>query len=664
MNDIAPLVSTIKEKCRTCYTCVRGCPAKAIRIAGGQAEVIRERCIGCANCLLMCSRQAKEVRGSLEEARALLAAGGETALCLAPSFPVEFPELDPFRLAGMLKALGFKFICEVAFGADIVSLQYRRLVSENPGKKHISSACPAIVSYIEKYHPSLVKNLAPLVSPMLASARIIKDRYGEKVKVVFAGPCAAKKDEALRHPGLVDEVLTFRELRRLLEDAGISPDTALNAHFDPPYPAKGVLYPMGGGLLTSSEFEEDLMSGKFLSTEGLENFTEVLKNMEHGDIDSDFLDILCCNGCLMGPGLTAKTSRHARQAVLRRYAKKSYCAARINDWEDEVRKYRTGDYTAVFSPEDRRVTQPPAGEIKRILEKMGKPAPEDELNCGACGYQTCLEHATAIHRGLAESEMCLPHTIERLKTTAGELASSYGQLAKTKQALLQSEKLASMGQLAAGVAHELNNPLGVVLLYSHLLADQCGKDSRLFKDARMITEQADRCKKIVGGLLNFARKNKPFFKKTDLRALVDAHFDGLPLPENIKVEISHSPETLSAEMDPDQITQVLSNLVANAVEAMGSGGGLKVRTFQQRGAACFSVSDQGTGISEANRKKIFEPFFTTKQMGKGTGLGLAVTYGIIKVHSGKISLETNADPGKGATGTTFTVALPMNNGEK
>ena len=663
MNDITPLVTTITEKCRTCYTCVRGCPAKAIRISSGQAEVIKERCIGCANCVLMCSQQAKEVRSSIEDVRTLLASGAETAICLAPSFPVEFPELDPLRFAGMLKTLGFTYVTEVAFGADMVSLKYRRLVNENPEKKYISSACPAIVSYIEKYHPALAGNLAPIVSPMLASARIIRARYGEDLKIVFAGPCVAKKDEALRHPGELAGVITFKELRELFRLAGVSDDTALNTHFDPPYPSKGVLYPMGGGLLTSSEFEEDLMSGKFLSTEGLENFTEALRNFEHGDMDADFVDILCCNGCLMGPGMTVKSSRYSRQAALRRYAKKSYYKIKISDWEGDIQKYRNLDYSTGFKAEDKRITPPPAADIKAILERLGKPLPEDELNCGACGYQTCVEHATAIYRGLAESEMCLPHTIERLKVTAKELASSYGQLAKTKQALLQSEKLASMGQLAAGVAHELNNPLGVVLLYSHLLADQCQKDSRIFKDAQMVTEQADRCKKIVGGLLNFARKNKPFFKKTDLRKLVDAHFKGLPVPANITPEIAHAPTELNAEIDPDQITQVLSNLVTNAMEAMPAGGSLKVCTFQRGGSICISVADSGTGITDENKKKVFEPFFTTKQIGKGTGLGLAVSYGIIKVHKGTISLESNSNPAKGATGTIFTVALPKHTAE-
>ena len=656
--DTEPLVRTIKERCRTCYTCVRGCPAKAIRITNGQAEVMRERCIGCANCVLMCSRGAKETRSSTESVRRLLASGETVIACLAPSFPVEFGDIDPLRLVGMLKALGFKHVCEVAFGADLVSMQYRKLINDNPGKKFISSACPAVVSYVEKYHPGLVKSLAPIVSPMTASARITRRHYGAATKVVFIGPCVAKKDEAFRNRADVEEAITFIELRDIFKTAGIDRSTALDAHFDPPHPGKGVLYPMGGGLLTSAELDEDLMAGKFLSAEGLENFTEALRNLEHGDIDADFLDLLCCNGCLMGPGLSVKTSKHSRETVLRRYARKSYFSIKLVEWEDAILRYRAMDYSTTFEQEDQRVLAPSKDSLKSALEKMGKLRPEDELNCGACGYQTCVGHATAIIKGLAESEMCLPYTIERLKVTAEELTTSYNQLAKTKQALIQSEKLASMGQLAAGVAHELNNPLGVVLLYSHLLAEQCPKDSRVLGDARMITEQADRCKKIVGGLLNFARKNKPFFKQEDLARLVDNYFKTAPLPAAIHLEIVSSGAELAAEMDPDQIIQVLSNLVTNASEAMPAGGTLKVSIFREESSVCFSVADSGCGIKEENKKKIFEPFFTTKQIGKGTGLGLAVSYGIIKVHRGSISVETNSDPAKGRTGTAFTVRLP------
>ncbi len=656
--DAEPLVRTLKERCKACYTCVRGCPAKAIRISGGQAEVIKERCISCANCVLMCSRGAKETLDSIEGVRALLKSGAPAAAALAPSFPVEFGGIDPLRFAGMLKALGFRYVCEVAFGADMVSLQYRRLINGNPGRKYISTACPAVVSFVEKYHPALVPSLAPIVSPMVAEARVIHELYGREVKVVFIGPCVAKKGESGRNTADIEESITFAELRRIFEAAGVGPDTALDAQFDPPRPAKGVLYPMGGGLLDSAELGEDLMSGRFLSAEGLDQFPEVLKNLEHGDIDADFIDLLCCDGCIMGPGISAKSSKHSREAALRRYARKSYFAVKLADWEESVRRFRGLDYSASFAPDDRRMKTPAPDALKAVLEKMGKLRPEDELNCGACGYPTCAAHAVAIIRGIAESEMCLPYTIDRLKTTADELTVSYNQLAKTKQALMQSEKLASMGQLAAGVAHELNNPLGVVLLYAHLLAEQCEKDSRTYADARMITEQADRCKKIVGGLLNFARKNKPFFRQTSLVKLLDSFFKTAPLPPGVELRLERSAEDLQAEMDPDQLVQVLTNLVTNALEAMGGGGVLTVRTFGDAANVCFSVGDTGCGIKPENFKKIFEPFFTTKQIGKGTGLGLAVSYGIIKVHRGQIAVESNSDPAKGPTGTTFTVKLP------
>lgn len=653
-----PLVYTVKELCRTCYTCVRGCPAKAIRICQGQAEIIEDRCIGCANCTLMCSRSAKKIKDSSSKVLEILKSGKNAAVCLAPSFPVEFCSIDPLRLAGMLKKAGFSFVNEVSFGADIVSLQYRKLIRENPGKKYISSACPAVVSYIEKYHPSLVKNIAPIVSPMAATARIMKKLYGKETEIIFAGPCVSKKREAEKYAVDISGVITFGELREIFSQLNITPENSVDSFFDPPYPAKGVLYPMGRGLLTASELEEDLMSGKFMSAEGLDEFTEALKNFEKGDIKADFLDLLCCDGCVMGPGIKSEKSRYAREEILRSYARNKYFNMKIGEWEDYIKLFRDMDYSAFFKSEKTEKDAPAQEEIKKVLEKMGKINQQDELNCGACGYPSCREHAAAIIKGLAESEMCLPYAIDKLKLTAQELRESYNQLTTAKQALLQSEKLASMGQLAAGIAHELNNPLGVVLLYSKLAAEEAGPENPISKDLNTITEQAERCKKIVSGLLNFARKNKPMFKKTDLSLLFENYFKVFKYSQNVKIEFNKKGEVF-AEIDQDQITQVISNLVANAFEAMPNGGAIKTEVYSQGKFAFFSVSDTGCGIKEENLKKIFEPFFTTKQIGKGTGLGLAVTYGIIKAHGGSIMVESNADASKGPTGTKFTVKIPL-----
>jgi len=223
---------------------------------------------------------------------------------------------------------------------------------------------------------------------------------------------------------------------------------------------------------------------------------------------------------------------------------------------------------------------------------------------------------------------------------------------------MHSEKLASMGQLAAGIAHEVNNPLGVVLMYAHLLLEEADKHAELQDDLGMIVEQADRCKKIVAGLLNFSRQNKVARQSVNAADLVQKAVKALAIGEVVGVNVEVATDNPVAEIDPDQISQVLTNLISNAVAAMPNGGELTVTIDADQWNLTIMVRDTGVGIPQENLKKIFEPFFTTKQIGKGTGLGLAVTYGIIKMHSGDIQVVSNADPNEGPTGTTFTIKLP------
>ena len=137
----APLVTTIKERCRLCYTCVRECPAKAIRIASGQAEVLPDRCIACGNCVRVCSQAAKRVAGDIETVEKLLKSGAKVAAVIAPSFPAEFTEVDYEFLVGMVRALGFKLVNEVGFGADLVAAEYQKLLSETSGQRFIATTC-------------------------------------------------------------------------------------------------------------------------------------------------------------------------------------------------------------------------------------------------------------------------------------------------------------------------------------------------------------------------------------------------------------------------------------------------------------------------------------------------------------------------------------------
>ena len=654
------LVRTIKERCRICFTCVRECPAKAIRIVEGQAEVMPERCIGCGNCVRVCSQNAKQVLDAKPDTAAMLASGAPVAALVAPSFPAEFVECGWREFVGMLRALGFTFVNEVAFGADIVAERYRRLLADQDGKRYIATTCPAIISFVEQYHPELIKFLAPVVSPMVAEARVVRNVYGDGVKRVFIGPCIAKKGEAASEnvPDEIDAALTFQELRQMLAEAGITPGNVRPSDFDPPHAGLGALFPVSRGLLQTAGLDEDLLTGHVVVTGGRHNFVQALREFEKGDLNTRLLEILACEGCVMGPGVTNEAPLFTRRANVSRYVRERHAALDLARFRADLDGCEEIDFSRGFKVYDQRIPLPPEDELREVLVRMGKHGPADELNCGACGYDTCREHALAILEGLAEHEMCLPYSIEKLHRTVKDLAASNEQLASTQEALLNSERLASMGQLAAGIAHEVNNPLGVVLMYAHLLLDQHGRNPGLGQDLTLIAEQADRCKKIVAGLLNFARQTKVLRQPFDVCELVNRTLQTMPPPAGVEVRVEHGVADPVAEFDRDQIAQVIVNLITNGYQAMNSGGALSVRTRGDADTVVIEVADTGAGIPKENLTKIFEPFFTTKQIGKGTGLGLAVSYGIIKMHNGGIAVHSNTDPAQGPTGSTFTVTLP------
>ncbi|MGM0488215.1 MAG: [Fe-Fe] hydrogenase large subunit C-terminal domain-containing protein [Planctomycetota bacterium] len=654
-------METIGERCRRCYTCVRECPSKAIRIQDGQAGVIPDRCVGCGNCVRVCSQNAKRAVGTAGDVAALLSNGRPTAACIAPSFPAEFSEIAPETLVGMVRSLGFDHVHEVGFGADLVAACYRKLIEDGEDAgRHIASTCPAIIAYVEKYLPSEAASLVPIVSPMVATGRALKRVHGDGVQSVFIGPCIAKKREA-RSPEIGDavaEVLTFAELRDMFEAAGIEPRAVAASDFDPPRAGLGAIFPVSRGLLQNAGVKEDLVSSTVVATDGRQSFVDALKEFQNRTLDARLLEVLACNGCVMGAGMTTEAPKFSRRGRVGAYARRRLKQSDQQAWRESVASFSDLDLSRSFRAEDQRFPEPDPETLREILAGMGKHEPEDELNCGACGYDTCREHAIAIHKGLAESEMCLPFSVDQLHQTVEELRLSHEQLASAQTALMQSEKLASMGQLAAGIAHEVNNPLGVVLMYAHLLLDEQEDESPVREDLAMIAEQADRCKRIVSRLLHFARQNKIFREETDVIELVERSTRPIIPPDGIEVVITHDIKNRMAEIDRDQVLQVLTNLVTNACDAMPEGGRVRVAARDTDAEVIIEVSDSGTGIPEEHRTRIFDPFFTTKQIGVGTGLGLAVTYGIVKMHRGDIQVESNTDPEKGPTGTTFIVSLP------
>jgi two-component system NtrC family sensor kinase len=244
----------------------------------------------------------------------------------------------------------------------------------------------------------------------------------------------------------------------------------------------------------------------------------------------------------------------------------------------------------------------------------------------------------------------------------GLLGTSFNHMAETlqhaQQELLQKQRLASMGQLAAGVAHEINNPLGTILLYSDVLYKESPEEDPRRGDLKMIIDETNRCKTIVADLLNFARQHDVMAKIMNLHDLLDEALKGLiklPKFEGIRVEKNYDPELPFIMADPDQLRQVFIILLDNAADAIEASGTitLSTRPVDEHWIE-IRISDTGCGIAEENLSKVFSPFFTTKPLGQGTGLGLSIAYGIIKMHRGQISLQSKA-----GEGTTVTITLPM-----
>lgn len=653
-------VRTIENKCRRCYTCVRFCPAKAIRVEHGQAVVIPERCIGCGNCVKVCTQNAKEIHSSVDNVEKMLQSERKIVAIVAPSFAGELEDnVTAGQLVAAYKKMGFYKVVEVAFGADLVSLEYKNLYEEG-GNHYITSACPAVNYYIQKYHPELISHLTPVVSPMIAVAKAVKAEYGEDVGVVFIGPCIAKKKEArdVEVAGLVDEVMTFRESRILRDRMGVGLEDQIPSSFDPPHPSWGRAFPITGGALRSSDIEADILDYKIEAIDGRENFIDFINEFHKGRAGCKMAEILFCEGCINGPVMTEGGGSYTRKRKVSDYIKQTQRAFNVEEWQFYMKKYSDLNLERPFPPEDVEVKEPTEDEIRKILRSINKPSEADELNCGACGYESCRAMAKAVYEGLAEKEMCFSYTIDELEKTLKELHDSHVQLQTTQQQLIQSEKQASLGQLAAGVAHELNNPLGTILLYADLLLKQIKENARESEDLILIAKEAQRCKTIVSGLLNFSRQREVFCRRVNLNRLLE---DTLGLIQTQKkrefmnYHFDLDPSLPPVELDPEQLKQVIVNLVMNAIEVMEERGNITVRSkyLVNPDRVQFSVSDDGPGIPPGNVKKLFTPFFTTKQIGQGTGLGLAISYGIIKMHRGDIRVDTEL--GKGST---FIITLP------
>ncbi|HPU08219.1 MAG TPA: [Fe-Fe] hydrogenase large subunit C-terminal domain-containing protein, partial [Candidatus Atribacteria bacterium] len=400
------VISTIEARCRDCYKCIRNCPVKAIRVSLGHAEVVDERCIKDGRCVLVCPQDAKKIQNDLPRVQELLEGEEPVVVSLAPSFVAAFSEGTEGQLVAALKRLGFQEVRETAEGAEWVAKEHAQLLKE--GRKNIiSSSCPAINALIYKYYPQYVPYLAPVVSPMVAHARLIRQEYG-KVKVVFIGPCIAKKAEIEEEEvkGEVDAVLTFEELKTWFKEEDISLSALEEKEMGSSSVEWGRAFPVEGGLLKTASLDTGFLSREVMVITGIDRCRQFLDDLKNAKSDFGMVEMMSCEGgCIDGPVLKSLLSPYERRRKVIDYTEKAKITSNHPPGKQVL---SVPSFSREFVPHPVPQPEIPEEEIKRILSLTSKFSPQDELNCGACGYNTCREKAQAVYEGMAEAEMCIP----------------------------------------------------------------------------------------------------------------------------------------------------------------------------------------------------------------------------------------------------------------
>ena len=406
-------VYTIQNQCQDCYKCVRHCPVKAIRIVNGNASVISESCVACGECVKVCPVQAKKIRSDLARLRTLLASGAKVYASLAPSYAGHFSGVSIERLAGALLSLGFAGVSETAHGAEMVSAHVSGLLAASPRPPvMISSACPACVDFIRKYRPAWTPFISSVPSPLRAHAQLLRAAHGKDIKVVFFGPCAAKKNEADRAPDELALALTFGSLERFFAENGVDPARAAEGVLDLGPAAEGRFYSVEGGMNDTLRDGSDRV--RYVSVSGLESLGRMLSTpppVASDAVRTVFIECLACpGGCVNGP------------AMKDGYSLKTLLATDALAPIRPSATHRDGSCRDVgYAADPAPAVTYTEVEIAEALARIGKFTKADEVNCGACGYESCRAFALAMLDGKAEEEMCHTYLKRNFQRTSNAL---------------------------------------------------------------------------------------------------------------------------------------------------------------------------------------------------------------------------------------------------
>jgi iron only hydrogenase large subunit-like protein/archaellum component FlaC len=423
MNYLKPVIDIDQQKCINCHQCIAVCPVKFCNIAGDKTVKVNENlCIGCGNCIKACTHNARRGIDDSQHFFDDLKMGSTIVAIVAPAIASVFPDRY-LQLNTWMKSIGIKACFDVSFGAELTVKSYLEYVRQNKPKAVIAQPCPALVTFIEIYHPELIPHLAPADSPMMHTMKMIKTFYPEFSKAKFAviSPCYAKKRE-FDEVGIGDYNVTMISLKKYLQEHSIDLGEYEKSDFDNPPAERAVLFSTPGGLLrTATRWNPNItqMSRKIEGPHTIYAYLEKLFSQIEKGYAPLLIDCLNCElGCNGGTGTDNQEKspdeiEHyielRNKEMLQRWSKpvnNTAAQKKINKllnkyWRDDLysRKYVNRSSNNSFKP-------PTSDEKKGILAAMYKFKQEDQYNCASCGYNSCENMAFAIFNKLNKSENC------------------------------------------------------------------------------------------------------------------------------------------------------------------------------------------------------------------------------------------------------------------
>lgn len=417
-----PLIQHRKDTCRECWGCVRSCPVRAIRVIDGSSGVIQEKCVSCGLCVNECSARGHVVRDDTPVVLDLLRSRRPVVALLATEFIAALHPLTVSQVERALAVLGFHSVESTLLGEELVAQEYERLHAREDALFVMRSTCPVAVDFVRKYYPALTPALAPIVPPYIAQARLIRTLYPEDITIVYVSPCYSRKDEVFdpQFEGVVDAAIDFTELKALIADSERRPVRGRAAEPGPQRPGMLKEISLTDGFPRHTLTSRDMTNQTVHVVRGLEGLDRLLSAMSSGETAPAIVDMLNCEGCIDGPAVNPGVSLFAKRNV--ESAARDLPGTTNVSTRSLLGVLPSVDLVRSFTADPVHVPRPGDAQIDEVLAGGGFASRADVLDCGACGFPTCVEHAAAILRGDSTWTMCFPLQRARLEHAEQELA--------------------------------------------------------------------------------------------------------------------------------------------------------------------------------------------------------------------------------------------------